>query len=879
VRSTDSDSGPDTVDSETIGVAAGPGLLTATARPERSTEDPDRGGLDVEGLSKTFGSTTALRAVSTTFKRGIVHGLIGENGSGKSTFVRVVAGIHRVDAGTVRFDGAVLADTSGPVRSDARIACVYQDGSLIDELTVAQNLDLIVEPPLRPAESGTAWQRTVLDAARLNGIDLNTRTGDLPNNEKRLVEIAAVVARRPDVLLFDESTSTLDERGVAWVLESMRAAAAGGACVVFVTHRLHEVLAVTSDIRVLRDGVLVAALPTAGVTTDELVRHMAGREVTAFTRRNAAAGSASAAVLTVTGLRAASCGPIDLTVRPGEVVGIGGAAGNGQGELIRALAGDGLDAGEVMIAGKPLRRAESAVRVGTVFVSSDRRNESLSGLLSIRENYTLALEASSGPWWGWMRRRREVARASELADRYDLARGSMEQPVATLSGGNQQKVAVGRAVARDPKVLLIEEPTEGVDVRSRFDIYRSLVEVADRGTAVVFTSSDASELRLLADRVIVLARGRQVAEFAGDQVTEEAIVHAFSTAKDQQAEAAARSQPGRRHRARRQLTLTPIPFALLAVLLVGLWFYGQSRDANFGTVGNLAAILQLTIPLALAAIAQLPVLLAGEIDASVGSNMGLIVVVLSFFPTASPVFLFGVALVCGAILGAVNAFFVVGLKITAVIATIATLGIFLGIARILRPEPGGLINSELATLMDRGIAFLPMLFLVVVVLAAAIDVYVNSTRGGLRSRAVGYSAIRSSQLGVPSGRIRALMFVSTGAIAGLGAVALAAQTGVGDPSSGTGYTLLSIAVPVIGGALLTGGRGSAIGCVLGALFLAEVQDFIPFVNLPTGGYLIAVGALTIVALVLSTVRRSTRIGSGRFSPNRKLRRTESRKNG
>ncbi len=853
-----------------IGRDTDPGAAVPGAAPGPSGGS----GLVAEAVTKTFGSTVALNAMSATFGRGVVHGLIGENGSGKSTFVKIVAGIHRADAGVVRFDGAPLTGAAGAAAT-ARVACVYQDGSLIDELTVAQNLDLIVEPEFRPAGGDAPWQRAVLDAAGLDGVGLDSRTGDLPGNEQRLVEIAAVLARRPDVILFDESTSSLDEKGVEWVLENMRAAAARGACVIFVTHRLHEVLAVASDIAILRDGALVAELPTAGASTEELVRHMAGREVTAFTRRSARGDAGAPVVLTCTALRAASCGPIELAVRRGEIVGIGGAAGNGQAELIRALAGDGLDGGEVTVDGAPLRRAEDAVDVGAVFVSSDRRDESLSGLLSIRENYTLALDASAGRWWRWLRRRREVARATELADAYDLARGSIEQPVSTLSGGNQQKVAVGRAVAREPKALLIEEPTEGVDVRSRFDIYRSLVAVAERGTAVVFTSSDAGELRLLADRVVVLARGRSVAELSGDEVTEEAIVRAFTTATERQEErehrTADRPEQGRRQGRRRRgarpavrpgqrLTLTPATFGLLAALLAALWIYGTYRDGNFGTAGNLGAILQLGLPLTFAALAQLPVLLVGEIDASIGSMMGLLVVLLSFFPTGSPALLFGLAVAGGAVLGAVNALLVVRLRVTAVIATIATLGIFLGIGRILRPTPAGLINNDLAVLLGQGVAYIPGFFLVAVVLAILIDVWVNGTRAGLRSRAVGYSAVRASQLGVRASRFRAVMFVVAGAIAGLGSIALAAQTGVGDPNSGSGYVLLSIALPVIGGALLFGGRGSAIGCVLAALFVAEVQDFVPFVDVPTGGYLIAVGVLTIVALIISTVRPSATAG-------------------
>jgi len=242
-----------------------------------SSEPPDdRSGLAAEGLTKTFGSTTALSGITTTFVRGLVHGLIGENGSGKSTFVKVVTGIYRPDLGGVTFDGRTVANESGATNSNVRIACVYQDGSLIEELTVAQNLDLIVEPGLRPNGDGGSWHRVVLDNAQLSGIGVHTRAGDLPNNEKRLVEIAAVLARRPDVILFDESTSTLDERGVEWVLASMRQAAADGACVVFVTHRLHEVLAVTSDITVLRP---------AAISCSTAASWRSGAEVSAWSAR------------------------------------------------------------------------------------------------------------------------------------------------------------------------------------------------------------------------------------------------------------------------------------------------------------------------------------------------------------------------------------------------------------------------------------------------------------------------------------------------------------------------------------------------------------------------------------------------------------------
>jgi ribose/xylose/arabinose/galactoside ABC-type transport system permease subunit len=232
--------------------------------------------------------------------------------------------------------------------------------------------------------------------------------------------------------------------------------------------------------------------------------------------------------------------------------------------------------------------------------------------------------------------------------------------------------------------------------------------------------------------------------------------------------------------------------------------------------------------------------------------MGLIVVLLSFVPGLPVPVLFLLAIAAGGACGVLNAILVTVVRINPVIATIATLGVFLGIGEILRPTPAGTISLHLSSMINSAVGQIPVFFIVVIVLAVLIDLYLNLNRNGLRARAVGYSAQRATQLGIRSPAFRAGMYVAAGLIAGLAGAVLAAQTGTGDPGVGSGYTLLALAVPVIGGALLTGGRASALGCVLGALFVAEVEDFVPFINLPNGSYLIAVGALTVLALIVGT---------------------------
>ena len=241
----------------------------------------ERSTLTVEGLSMSFGATQALKDVTAEFHAGKVHGLIGENGSGKSTFVKILAGALHPDQGTVQLNGLDLVPH--PHHSPIQVACVYQDGSLIEELTVAQNLDLLVTDAA--VTSQRDFHRRLLEDFGVGDVALTDLVRDVPKSSQRLIEAAGVLAGNPDIVFFDESTSTLDERGVAILLERMRVLAAGGACVIFVTHRLHEVLAVTSEITVLRDGQLVQVLSTQDCTPQQLVSHMAGREVAPYARQ------------------------------------------------------------------------------------------------------------------------------------------------------------------------------------------------------------------------------------------------------------------------------------------------------------------------------------------------------------------------------------------------------------------------------------------------------------------------------------------------------------------------------------------------------------------------------------------------------------------
>jgi ribose transport system ATP-binding protein len=835
--------------------------------------------LAAAGLSKRYAAVQALDDVGITLAAGEIHALVGENGSGKSTLVGIVAGTVARDAGTVRIGGVDLGRATPRRAQRLGAVTVFQDGSLIGELSVAMNLYLGTPAELRPPYRRVrAWAEELLRGYGFD-IDPDLPAAQLPPGDRQLVEIIRAVASRPAVLILDEATSALDPTGVDVVLGLLRTAAANGVAVLFVTHRLSEVMRVADAVTVLRDGRFQGTYAIGDVTPQRLVESMAGTRVDLeFPDRPGLDGdTGDGAVLAARGLRGPAFGPADVELRGGEIVGIAGADGNGQVPLLRGLARWGDSAGTVTVAGRQIGSYAEAIRAGVVFLSSDRRQESLFAGLTIADNLGLGVLPELSDH-GLMRTRREAGFVRSTVDRYRIRVGHPKQIPAELSGGNQQKVALSRVLAMKPAVVLIDEPTQGVDVRSRLDIYRFLREIADSGSAVVVASSDASELAGLCDRILVMSRGRVTDSLVGTEASEESIVGAFAveralaidaSAVEELAEAAGVGTPvasapvvqttaraGRRPwwRAKVSADLVRIPLLLLLIVLLG--GYAQAKNSTFLTTLSLYNVMLLALPLVAVAAAQYFVLLVGGIDVSIGATMTLTVVVASYWvltgsPAAVVVKSLGVIAVVGIAMGALNAVLVERIGLSAVIATIATLGIASGVALILRPTAGGLISPELNKLAVIRTGPVPYSLIVLVILLALTDVLLRRTGFGLRVRAVGLNGIFAARLGIPARRVRSTCYLLCSVLAALAGILLAGQVGIGDPNAGNSFTLLAIAAPVLGGAALSGGHGSLVGAALGSLILVVSQSLVSVLGLTDGAGLIFAGALTLLALLSS----------------------------
>ncbi|NJC82867.1 sugar ABC transporter ATP-binding protein [Planosporangium mesophilum] len=495
--------------------------------------------LDLKGVSKSFGPVRALTDVSLRLLSGEVHCLAGENGAGKSTLIRVLTGALRRDGGDYEIAGEpVVAPTPASMRA-AGVQAVYQELSLLPHLSVAENLFMGRLPARRGLLDRRGLRtraREALDGVGLAAVDPDTVVERLPAATRQLVEIAKVLtAESVKVIVFDEPTTALTEEESARLLDHIRRLRDGGVAVLYVTHRLEEMFEIGDRVTVLRDGGLSESGPMSDYDEDRLITAMVGREVTSLYPESPSAqtqGDAGVPVLRVRGLRRTADAPsVDLDVRAGEIVGLGGLLGSGRSELLLSIFGaDPISTGEIQIDGRMVKPSgpRSMMEAGVGLLTEDRKELGLLPELSIRENVTIA-SLRAGSRRGLLPGRDLAEEADRLLDSLRLRAGSYDQPVSTLSGGNQQKVLLARWLLTRPKVLLFDEPTKGIDVGAKGELYTVIGDLARQGLGIVVVSSYLPELLGLADRVLVLRDGAIAGEL-GSGASEEDVLRLASSA-------------------------------------------------------------------------------------------------------------------------------------------------------------------------------------------------------------------------------------------------------------------------------------------------------------------------------------------------------------
>lgn len=832
-------------------------LAEMTTRQSADAKAADQVTLRLSGITKLFSGIAALSDVSVDIYPGEVHAILGENGAGKSTLMNLISGVLQPEIGTIEFQGAHIAPMSPEKAVALGIAISYQHPAILEDLSILENLRVAL--PATVFNSGPVQDvaKAMLDDVGLH-IPLNMRAASLTVAQKHLLEIAKALAMRPKVLILDEPTAALDQDATDMLFGRIGDVVANGTSVIYITHRLAELRQIADRVTVLRDGKMQGSAMVCEISDDKLLSMIVGRTLeSAFPPKcDVDTPEANFSVSTLSGK---GFKDVSFEVGRGQIIGVAGVDGNGQSDLMRALASLSTWTGEVRLNGKTLSHADLARQ--TAFMPSDRHAEGVAPDLTVRENATFtALDKFASA--GVLSRRKEVSEVSRVFNSLSVKTAGLDTNIMSLSGGNQQKVVMSRALMSKPGFIVADEPTQGVDVGARFEIYRILREVSQSGTPVIVNSSDAAELEGLCDVVIVMSRGRVVETLRSDDITEARIVQAAVGAQShvdgvgEIAQSKKASGGWFRHFVQSD-NATAVPL-MIVIALLALYVYGQND--RYLSAFNVSNILLLATALGFIAMGQTVALLMGGIDLSVGPLAGFLVVVASFFVNdgqSSAMIALGFVLIFtgGLVVGSINGALIRFANFTPIAATLAMYIGLQGMSFVLRDGPGGYIKFPVMDVITYKLGPIPVAFIVLVAFALIGEYLLRARRVGWTLRAIGSDEGSARRMGIRTDRAFVFGYITVSLLTACGAVMLMAQIGVGDPAQGVSYTLASITAVVLGGTSLRGGRGTFIGTVLGAVLLTEVLNAVSFLGLSQMyQYLFQGGLILVAALIYSTAR-------------------------
>ena len=869
---------------------------------------PDRAPLLVaRGIEKRFPGVVALRGVDVELFPGEVVSVVGENGAGKSTLMKVLAGVHVADAGELRIDGEPTRITSVREALSRGIALIHQELNLAENLSVGANILLGREPVRRGLIDEDRVSAEAEMALRRVGLDVlpTTLVGDLAIGQRQLIEIAKALSVDARVVIMDEPTSSLSHGETETLFSVVRRLREQGVCVLYISHRLGEVTELSDRALVMRDGALVGELPREELEHDKIVRLMVGRDLTDLYQRGAHGHGEVA--LTVKGLRTSAHPDHSLSfeLRRGEIVGVAGLVGAGRTELLEALFGvTPAVSGEVRVSGLAVRISSprDAIEAGLALVPEDRKSHGLVLPMSVRENVSLATLGRQARR-GWLDRAAEARTSEDAISTLAIKTPTAEQIVRYLSGGNQQKVVLGRWLASQPAVLLLDEPTRGVDVGAKQEIYSLMHELAAQGMATLFVSSEMEEMLRMSDRALVMHEGR----IRGELPEGRAVGGGGHAVGD------------RRRDVKKVLGILGLLVAICALTAL--------LSDHFLTAYNIENLLRRSSLFGIIGIGVSFVIITGGIDLSIGSLVGLTGVLLPILlksrgvadssttlgitlialgagallvatmssgraptrrraigTTGAVLMLVGVAvrsigvslpagvavamvvlwvLGIATLLGVAHGLLVTRVKLQPFVVTLCGLLIYRGAARGVSGGKTVGFGDDFPALKSLatgkvdlpGVAFsIPAPVFILLGVAICSAVLLNRTVWGRYLKALGNNEEAARYSGIDTSRMIVLAYVLCAFLTGLGGVLFVLDVNSAQPADhGNFYELYAIAAAVLGGCSLRGGEGTITGVVIGAAVMQVLQNSINLLGIPTELNFAIIGAVILIGVTVDEV--------------------------
>lgn len=815
--------------------------------------------LTIENISKRFGGVLALDNVSIQVRRGEILGLLGANGAGKSTLLKMLGGVIASNSGSIHLEGEPYHAATANEALHHGIVSVYQELNLFMNMTVAENMFLGREP--KNNKGLIDWKKIRIDTSDILSqfgleIPIDAVVQNLSVAQRHLVEIVRAMNESPRILMLDEPTAALSDSQIYWLFKRIRELVESGTTVIYVSHRLGEIVDLCDRCAVLKDGRLSAMLD-GDFDQGQIVQAMIGRTVEI--EKKCVLCESEEVVLSCHGLSSpGKLYDINFETHKGEILGVAGLMGSGRTELLRALYGvDECDRGRLELHGKTIsiRDTTDAIANGLVLVSEDRKAEGLFLQEPVITNLT-ANTILQHATLGFIHSESEAQAGNKSAADVSLSTKRLFDITNTLSGGNQQKVVLGKALLTGAHVLMLDEPTRGVDVGARSDIYKIIQQLADEGKSIILVSSDWEELLALSDRVIVMAEGKITAELKGDDLTEENFMR-FSTVANIAGIKAKTAHSRLIDKVKDYVLFANSNSVFFGIFILLLLIVGSLVSQRFLTAVNIRNIFLQSFIYILLTMGQLFVVISGSTDLSMSATMtvaGVIGLSIANGGEGLAVPAVIVMLLFGVLVGSINGTLILFGKMNPLIATFGVSIILQGTALIITPRPLSPSPEIFKTIVKGNFLGFPIVLFIGMFLFVVISLILRHSPYGRRLFAVGENPTAAAWSGLRVTSTKYIAFIICSVMAVLGSWYMYGRSGAAESIVNTQITLDSIAFALIGGGSFSGGKGSLLGSILSIFSVVILMNILNQLGMGTYAKDVIKGTLLVGVIVLNEYR-------------------------